>query len=123
MIRAAALKIESKPALRDFAAKHGVADFKLIKKRCESALWDELDEKLEALFIWGRDNGVGSLDALVFVIHAESGVLSGLKSEWAAGINADQPQVFRQILSLDNAGREMRVRRQSQPRYPPSPNL
>src|ERR1700675_286892 len=123
MIGAPAFQVESKTALGDFAAEQRVADFKFIEVRREGALRDELDEKLEAFFVWGRDDGVGSLDAPVFVIHAESGILSGLKRKWAAGINADQPQVFRQILSLNNAGREMLVRRQSQARNPPLPNF
>src|ERR1700722_2075315 len=91
--------------------------------RREGALGDELEKKLEPLLVRGRDNGVSALDALVFVIHAEGGVLSGLKCKGAAGINADQPQVFRQISSLDNAGRKMLVRRQSHALNPRLPSF
>ncbi len=119
----AALEVEGEAAFGDFAAEHGVADLEFVKMRRKRALRDELNEKFESFLIGRRNDGVSALDAFVFVIHAEGGILAGLKSERAAGINANQPQVFRQIFALDDAGHVVPVRRESHTLYPPSPNL
>jgi hypothetical protein len=87
--------------------------------RRKSALRDELDEKLEAFFVRGRDDRVSALDAVAFVLDAECGVLSGLKGKRAARVNTDQPQIFRQISALDDARRKVSVRGQSQAHKPP----
>ncbi len=88
--------------------------------RREGALRHELDEKFEAFFVRGRNDGIGALDKLVFVIEAESRVLPGLEGKRAARINANQPQICGQIFALDNVRRKVFVRGQSHARHPQS---
>src|SRR5580704_16380432 len=114
MIGAATPQIESEAPLGDFAAEQVVANLQMVQLRSEFALRHELDEKLEALFVRRRNNGVGAFNAFAFVVNAQSSVLPCLEGKWPAGIDADQPQIFRQIPSLDHARSEMLVRRQSQ---------
>src|SRR4029077_10923256 len=93
MMGAATFQIQSKTALGDLAAEHGVADFEFVEMRSKCAPRNEFYEKLETFFVRGGDNRIGALDALAFMLQAEGGVLSGLKSKRAAGINANQPQI------------------------------
>ena len=95
MIGAAAPQIEGEAPLRDFAAEQVVADLQIVQFRSEFALGHELDEKLEALFVRRRNNGVGALDAFALVVNAEGSVLPRLEGKRPAGVHADHPQIFR----------------------------
>src|SRR5262249_35029122 len=83
---------------------------------CQFALGDEFNEEFEAFFVRRGNDGVGAFDSFSVVIHAKGGVLAGFEAERAAGVNANQPQVFAQILSLENfcdvvfVAREIRLR-------------
>src|SRR6202012_5805536 len=69
-------------------------------------------EKFESLFVGRRNDRVGPLEAFAFVLDAEGGVLPCEVLERAAWINADKPQIVRQIASLENGGLEMFIHRQ-----------
>src|SRR5579871_673639 len=113
MVGASASQIECEAAFRDFAAKQGIAGFEFVEVWGELAMRHKLDEKFEGLFVRGRNNGVGALDALVFVVDTQRGVLTGFEGERAAGIHAKQPQILRQILALEYASCEVSLGGQS----------
>lgn len=114
VIGAPAFQIEGETALGDLAAQHGVADLQLVEVRSQRALRHQFDEKLEgAHLIRRRDDGIGTFDALVLVIHTQCRVLAGLEGEWPSGIHANPPQIFREILSFDDSCRVVLVRGKS----------
>src|SRR6202022_900360 len=57
----------------------------------------------------------------VGVIHTERRVLSGLELEWPSRVHANQPQIFREVLPLDNSRRKVFVRCKNHIPLPPLP--
>src|SRR5258708_1223068 len=102
MIRASALLIQRKQALSRFTHEHLISNLQPIQLGSEFALRDQFKEKFQFVLKRRGNNRVGTFDSLRFSLHSEGGVLSGLEGEWAAGIDADHPQILRKIGAFKN---------------------
>src|SRR5882724_144707 len=89
--------------------------------RSQFALGHQLDKKLQHPFFVGRrHDGIGAFDPLIAMIDAQGRVLPSLKLKRPAGINTYQPQILREVLTLDHACGEVLVRGENHLPFPSS---
>jgi hypothetical protein len=103
MVGSAAVGVERKSSLGNLAHEQFVAPLQLIELRCEVAVRYELEEKLHFVFIWRRDDGIGSLRPLLRSLHTQGGVLPWRELEFSAGIYTNHPEVRGKINPLCNS--------------------
>src|SRR5437773_5462718 len=78
-----------------------------VKRRSQFSLRHKLDKKFESFFVGRRNDRIRPLDSFSIVVDAERRVLSRFEAERPARIDAEQPEIFAQIFSLDNLGQIM----------------
>src|SRR5882757_3023110 len=97
MIRTAVARLEHKPSFRYFAHEQFVARLQLVKLRRERSLGDQFEEEFNFIFRRGGCDRIWTFDALTALFHPERGVLSRKKVEMLARLNAEHPQIRREV--------------------------
>src|SRR6266853_4973504 len=97
MIRAAVARLEHEPSFRRFAHEQFVTRLQLMNLWSECAIGHQFEEELNFVFRGrGRDR-IGTLDTLASLFHAERGILPGEKIEVLSRLNAEHPQIGREV--------------------------
>ena len=100
MIRAPALNVQRETPLRHLAHEQFITDLQLVNLWCQFALRHQLKEKFDFVFVRRRHNRVRSLQSFVNTLHAQRGVLARYELELATGLDADGPQLGREVDAL-----------------------
>src|SRR6267378_3147172 len=103
MIRAAVCRLECEPSFRCLAHEQFIAGLQLVEFWRERSLRHQLKEKLNFIFRGRGGDRIRTLDALASLFHAERGVLPGEKVEVLSRLNAEHPQVGREVGALGDA--------------------
>src|ERR1700678_1480834 len=98
------LGVEGEFSLRYFPHEHFVAGLQLEKPRRESAFRYQFKEKFDFIFKRRGDDRVWSLRPLAVVFHAQRRILSRKKLEFSAGLDADHPEIRRELHTLGDFG-------------------
>src|SRR5580704_9498157 len=94
---------ERKAALGRFTHEEFIAGLELVQARGEGSFGNKLEEKLDLVFRWRRDDGIRALDAFAISLHAECGVLAGEKVEVLSRVDAEPPEIGREVSAMGDA--------------------
>src|SRR5581483_6328254 len=72
----------------------------VIELRCQLAFGYQLKKEFDLLLIRRRHNRIRALRAFLRALHPKSRILSGRELEFAAGVDADHPQIGGKIDTL-----------------------
>ncbi len=93
-----------KRPLADFAHEHFVPELKIVKRRRGLAVGHQLEEEFQLPFVRRRHDRVGPLQLASVFFHSKRGVLPRRERKFRCRINADHPEVGREIRALGNTG-------------------
>src|ERR1022692_1365796 len=102
MIRATIARFERKPSLGRLAHEQFVARLQLVQSRGECAIGHQFEEKLHFVFRGRRCDRIRTFDALPALLYPQRGVLPRKKVELYPRLDAELPEVGREIHTLGN---------------------
>ena len=104
MILAAADRVEHKAAFAGLPHQQFIASLERVNLRGQFAMRNQFEEEFDFSLIGRGRDGIRAFRAFVLALHAEGGVLAGSELELGSGIDANHPELRREIDALGNPG-------------------